>query len=294
LRIEEIAFGGLDAVVLEAGDLRAVVSTGVGPRILSFTAGDLPNLLASLPGVGLDLDDGRRFSFFGGHRLWVAPEVPSWTYEPDDTTVAATAAPHGMRFETGPGRVPVRKVVRVSIEGSELVVDHTIINERDRPVALAAWAITQLTPGGVGIVPLPRAPADPHGLQANRLLVGWPYTDFGDPLLGLGGDLITIHARRTTPAKLGVELRRGWMAYVKASTAFVKRAAHYEGARYPDLGASGECYCNDSFLELETLSPVWELPPGEEVQHQERWELITVDPGAEPAAVADMIEGGMP
>ena len=294
MRVEEVGFEGLDAIVVEGGDLRAVVSTGVGPRILSFTAGDLPNLLAWLPGVGLDLDDGRRFSFYGGHRLWVAPEVPSWTYEPDGTPVTATTMPDGVRFETASGQVPVRKEVRVSIDGSQLVVDHTLINERNRPVALAAWAITQLTPGGTGIIPLPRTPADPHGLQGNRLLVGWPYTDFADPLLGLGGDLITVEARRVSPAKLGIELRRGWLAYVSGSTAFVKRAAHYEGARYPDLGASAECYCNDVFLELETLSPTWELPPGEEVQHQERWELMAVDPGATPVEVAELIEGRKP
>ena len=55
-----------------------------------------------------------------------------------------------------------------------------------------------------------------------------------------------------------------------------------------------ECYCNDVFLELETLSPTWELPPGEEVQHQERWELMAVDPGATPVEVAELIEGRKP
>jgi hypothetical protein len=290
VRIEEIGFEGHDAVALEAGRLRAIVVTGVGPRIASFTSGDHPNLLAWLPGAGIDLDDGRRFSFYGGHRLWVAPEVPEWTYEPDDDPVPMTAMGDAVRFEVGPGRVPLRKVLQVAIDGDHLVVDHAIINERDRPVALAAWAITQFTPGGVGIVPLPDTPADTHGLQASRLLVGWPYTDFGDPLLGLDGDLVTVTARRATPTKVGVELHRGWLAYVVGSTAFVKRADHVVGARYPDLGASAECYCNDVFLELETLSPVWELPPGEEVQHREQWKLVTVEEGASADEMVAAIE----
>lgn len=290
MRIEETGFEGHDAVALEDGPVRAVLVSGAGPRIASFASGGHPNLLAWLPGAGIDLADGRRFSFYGGHRLWVAPEVPEWTYEPDDDPATMTRTGDAIRLEVGPVRVPLRKVLEVSIDGRRLVVDHTIINERDRPVALAAWAITQFTPGGTGIVPLPNAPADPHGLQASRLLVGWPYTDFGDPLLGLGTDLITVTARRTTPVKLGVELRRGWLAYVVGSTAFVKRSQHFVDARYPDLGASAECYCNDVFLELETLSPVWELPPGEGVQHRESWELVAVEPGATPAEVAAMIE----
>jgi hypothetical protein len=42
---------------------------------------------------------------------------------------------------------------------------------------------------------------------------------------------------------------------------------------YYDFGSSSECYCCDSFLELETLAPITQLQPGAAVSHIETWEL---------------------
>jgi hypothetical protein len=45
------------------------------------------------------------------------------------------------------------------------------------------------------------------------------------------------------------------------------------GAEYYDFGSSSECYCNDQFLELETLAPVTTIAPGAVVTHVEAWNL---------------------
>jgi hypothetical protein len=49
------------------------------------------------------------------------------------------------------------------------------------------------------------------------------------------------------------------------------------------MGSSSECYCNDKFLELETLAPITKIEPGASVTHTETWELyVNVDfPGDE-------------
>jgi len=54
---------------------------------------------------------------------------------------------------------------------------------------------------------------------------------------------------------------------------FVKRAEYQANAVYYDFGSSSECYCCDSFLELETLAPITRLQPGAAVTHNETWEL---------------------
>jgi len=290
LRVEETEYRGVAALELSHGDATAVVTTAFGPRIVSFTVGDRPNLLAWLPDAGIDLDRGGRFSFYGGHRVWTAPEVPSWTYDPDDTKVTAQEVRGVVSFSTPPNRAPIRRTIDVGFEGDRLVVDHRLGNERDRDSQFAVWAITQFEPGGTALMPLPTAPLDPEGLQANRSLVGWPYTDFADPLLSIGGDVVSVHTGRSTPIKVGVELRRGWLAYVGAGTAFVKRAPHYTGAPHVDLGATGQCYCNDVFLELETLSPSWVIEPGDESQHRETWELVAIDPEAPPHELAPLFD----
>ena len=73
--------------------------------------------------------------------------------------------------------------------------------------------------------------------------------------------------------KVGFPNPRGWLAYWMNDTLFVKRASYEAGAKYYDFGSSSECYCNNSFLELETLAPIGKLAPGESATHTETWEL---------------------
>ncbi len=46
-------------------------------------------------------------------------------------------------------------------------------------------------------------------------------------------------------------------------------------AEYPDHGCNAEIYCNENFLELESLAPLVYLEPGAGVQHREVWEIST-------------------
>ncbi|MCL2741947.1 MAG: DUF4380 domain-containing protein, partial [Oscillospiraceae bacterium] len=43
---------------------------------------------------------------------------------------------------------------------------------------------------------------------------------------------------------------------------------------YPDFGSSFETYTDGDFLEMETLSPMVTLGPGDSVSHSERWGLF--------------------
>ncbi len=134
----------------------------------------------------------------------------------------------------------------------------------------APWAITQLKMGGVAILPQPQASDTP---TPNRALVLWPYTDLGCPSLRLGNGYLLVHARMTAPFKIGLPNPRGWLAYWWNDVLFVKRAPFDPQAVYYDSSSSSECYCNDRFLELETLGPVTMLAPGQSVSHLETWEL---------------------
>ena len=46
-------------------------------------------------------------------------------------------------------------------------------------------------------------------------------------------------------------------------------------AGYYDFGSSSECYCNDSFVELETLAPAATIAPDASAFHTETWELYS-------------------
>jgi hypothetical protein len=65
------------------------------------------------------------------------------------------------------------------------------------------------------------------------------------------------------------------MGYWIDGTFFVKKFAIPDAVQnYPDWGCNVEIYCNDKFIELETLGPMVKLESGAEVQHAEVWELF--------------------
>lgn len=268
-----VNFMGQECVALKNKSLSLLVTRSVGPRVLSLKFAEGENLLAELPDFVTDCPGTGTYHFYGGHRLWHAPEVPSRTYLPDDCPVDITPIENGLRatqaLETQTG---LQKSIDIQMQGdsASLVITHRLTNKSLWSVTTALWAITQLKPGGAGI--LPQAVED-TGVLPNRNLTLWPYTNPSEPNVKLGKNYILVHAKLTEPFKVGFPNPRGWLAYWLDGVLFVKRAAYQTQSAYFDFGSSSECYCNDKFLELETLSPITTIEPGADAVHVERWEL---------------------
>ncbi|MCS7282664.1 MAG: DUF4380 domain-containing protein, partial [Anaerolineae bacterium] len=220
-----------------------------------------------------------RFVFYGGHRLWYAPEDPWRTYIPDNDPVEVVELERGVRLVQ-----PVEKqtgiqksiTVRLGEWDARVEVEHALTNLGTEPVELAPWAITQMRPGGVAILPQPTDPADPYGVLPNRQIALWPYTRVNSPHIRWGDRFIFVQATMAEGAlKVGFPNPVGWIAYVWGDALFVKYAPYDPSAVYYDRGSSSECYCNPLFLELETLGPRVRLAPGESVTHRETWAVFT-------------------
>jgi len=266
-------FHDLDCIVLENDLLQILVPKALGPRILSLRFREGENLLAELPNVITERPDGKPYHFFGGHRLWLAPEDPLLSYALDDQPVEITSSEAGLLIrkvteaETG---VEKSILLHLDPQRAKLTLTHRLTNRLRLPVEYAAWAITQFRTGGLVILPQSGAQT---GLLPNRTLTLWPYTDISSPHLDLGNQLILLHANMQTPFKIGFPNPRGWLAYWMDGVLFVKKAAFDPQGCYPDHGCSSECYCNQSFLELETLAPFVRIEPDASITHTETWEL---------------------
>lgn len=268
-----VKFSGLECVSLNNDFLELLVTQSVGPRIISLRFNDGDNLFAELPDAIAERPEGEPFRFYGGHRLWHAPETFPRTYTPDNKPVNIIANPNGcivqseIEAETG-----IEKTIEILLgkHKPQVIIHHTLTNHGLWPITCAPWAITQLKPGGVAILPQ----AQTHtGFLPNRALAIWPYTDIASPHISLGNEIILVRAEMESAFKIGFPNPLGWLAYWRGGTLFVKRANYDSQADYYDLGSSSECYCNDQFLELETLAPVTTLKPQESVTHTEIWEL---------------------
>src|SRR5512146_1289471 len=209
--METVRFSGQDCVALENEALRLLITKSVGPRILSLSLHGSQNLLAVLPDFITDCPGVGPFHFYGGHRLWDAPEVLTRTYLPDDLPVDITSIENGV-------------AVTQPTEPRTGLTNHSLWE-----VACAPWAITQFRTGGVAI--LPQITED-TGVLPNRPLALWPYTDLADPNVMWGRDLILAAANMRAPFKLGFPNPRGWLAYWLDGILFVKHASYDAQARY--------------------------------------------------------------
>ena len=266
-------FLNFDCVPLTNDAISLLITQSVGPRIISlqFKGGD--NLFAELPDFVTERPDGTLFHFYGGHRLWYAPENMPRTYYPDDRPVDVIPNSTGLSV-TSPvePEAGIKKSIQISLveDKPQIIVRHTLTNRGLWPVECAPWAITQFRTGGVAILPQSREQVD---FLPNRALALWPYTDIASPQVCWGNRYILVRAEMLSPFKVGFPNPHGWLAYWLDGTFFVKRASYDAQAEYYDFGSSSECYCNGKFIELETLAPISKLAPGESATHTETWEL---------------------
>jgi hypothetical protein len=184
----------------------------------------------------------------------------------------------------------IEKSIRVRLDKDKPVItlEHELKNCGNKTLVGAPWAITQLKTGGIAI--LPQAKED-TGLLPNRSLVIWPYTDMSNPRVRWGNDFVLLEASVDSPFKVGFPNPRGWLAYWLDGDLFVKRATYDANLAYYDKDSSSECYCNERFLELETLGPIVTIEPGQSVLHIETWELYTdIDRPRDETDVAKIVD----
>lgn len=158
-----------------------------------------------------------------------------------------------------------------------MTVRHTVRNTGLHPVRLAAWALTQLAPGGRLVFPQSKQET---GLLPDRIFSVWPYTDMGDSRLRFADDTVSVTQEPSIahPLKIGTFNRHGLALYQNRGAVFVKTWTPVRGADYPDGGCCFECYADHRFIEMESLSPLCTLSPGGVLTHEEAWELLP-DPG---------------
>lgn len=279
---EIIPFAGWDRNLRLANDhAELIVTLDVGPRILSYGHPASENVFKNFP-EQLGGSHEEEFLLRGGHRLWVAPEDAVRSYHFDNQPVDFTADESTGEIEIGSlqtcgGRIHKTLGILMTGNGPEVVVRHTVRNDGDEPIRIASWALSVMQPGGMEIIPQPPLGEHPRDLLPNRGLVLWPYTDMSDPRWNFGRRFFTLRqSEGFEPTKLGLAHREKWVAYLIGDSIFIKSFDLIEGQDYPDGGCNFETFTNSEMLEIESLSPLATLSPGEAVSHSERWFVFPV------------------
>lgn len=266
-----------------------LVTLDVGPRVISYRLKDGKNVLFNdlerkCVEKGPEFDQcfypGAAWYTYGGHRLWISPEIYPTTYYPENDPVEYRVEGNRVTFLP-----PLQKYTYMQMttsltldeNSSKVKVEHSIQNCYKLPITLSPWAITVMAPGGVEIIPMPDRKT---GYLSNRVLSLWDYSNMADPRVTWGKEFITLKqdTAAETPFKLGINNEHGWAAYLLDGVAFIKRYTHDGSVTYPDNNVSYESYTCDKFLEMETVGELKEVQPGETVYLEENWELRPQEP----------------
>jgi hypothetical protein len=262
-------------------------------RIVRFYPHHRENIFAELEKEPISTPYGD-FYFRGGHRLWHAPENMPRTYMPDNEGAMVSDIPNGVRIEMPPEPwTHIVKVIEIELnpEQPQIILRHELRNAGPWVVEFAPWALTMFKQRGVGIFPQPVGNVDDAGLLSNRRLSLWPYTEIKDPRLILRDDFLLVHATPSLPPiKFGYFNPHGWMGYWIDDLLFVKRFDAQDDVSYPDNGCNVESYCNNKFIELESLGEFAKMAPGQTTFHNELWEFHeTLDIPFIPSNIKELI-----
>ena len=270
-------FHGMPVRSIAGEFLEVQVLAEAGPRIVRLVEkGSRANLLLEVPDIQWSTPHGI-FHIYGGHRLWHAPEVPARTNVPDDSGLTVEDIEAGLRL-IGATEKPtgIQKIleIRLAMDRPALTLRHILRNRGSWAVTLAPWGITVMPMGGVVILPQPEPLEGDEAYRPNRRFVFWPKTSVRDPRMVWGDRNCLVRALPDAEIfKIGYPNPAGWMGYWRGDRIFLKRYGYDPKAEYPDQGVNTEVYISDRILELETLGPMTEVPPGGDVAHMEEWEI---------------------
>jgi len=277
--LEKITFAGWANCLRFANEhAEVIVTTDVGPRILSYRPLTGRNMLYNYPEQMGGMGESKWMNR-GGHRLWIAPEDSELTYALDNLPYPYQVTGENSVKLTSPGnsRWKIRKDIEVELarEDGGVRLVHTLTNETTAPQRLSAWALSVMAPGGISIIPQPPLGEHPCDLLPNRNFVLWPYNDMSDPRFCQGRHFVTLRQDATgVPFKYGCLHNGRWAAYLLGNQLFVKTIAFQTGANYPDMGCNYESFTDSDMIELESLGPLVSVEPGASVSHTESWQIF--------------------
>ncbi|MBL8229181.1 MAG: hypothetical protein JNL98_11915 [Bryobacterales bacterium] len=278
IRIERIAWNGWqNCWRIANNDVELIVTGDIGPRILVYRFAGGRNIFKNFPDQ-MGSSGESVFVNRGGSRIWIAPEDRAATYAPDnfpvdvqqegDTLIATAPVEPATLLEK-------QMLIRLAPTGTEVEITHRVANRGLLPVEFSIWILAVLDAGGAGITGFPPRGTHPECLAPANPLVMWAFTNLADPRWRFLERYLVLHQdpAHPTPQKIGHFHPHTWGAYLLGSDLFVKRYQAEAEGRYPDFGCSFEMFANGDVLELETLGPVKRVPPGQAIEHVERWSL---------------------
>ena len=298
VELKKVKYGPFeDCLELSNGIARLVITVGFGPRIIYYGLEGGKNAFCNFEEQMADFST-EEWKSYGGHRLWHAPEVYPRTYYCDcdpveykfeDGILILTCKP-----ETTTG---LQKNIAVFLDddSSRVEIRHSITNTNCWSCEFSAWALSVMAAGTRAFIPqedfVPHGHGEGQTLVPARPVVLWPFTRMNDHRLEWEDRYIGIKEDCTDkPVKIGVKNTKATVVADGPGGIFIKTHDYFPEDNYPDMGCNEEFFTIAGFLEIETLSPLVSVQPGEELEHFEFWRLEEGRLPDDPAEIAEAVQ----
>ncbi len=265
--------GWKNCVSISNGNVEMIVTTDVGPRIISYTCGGGENHFKVFDETA-GATGGDEWIPYGGHRVWHAPEDKPRSYQPDNETCVCELKDNGVTVMSTEEKTLLSKGFEITMNDDGVVtVNNVIKNDGMFDIELSIWALSQFAHGG--LLAVPNSSLD-TGLIANRAVSMWPYSKMNDRRVYFGDKFITVVPdKKKTPAfKFGSTVDDGYACYFNHGQLVAKKFEYYYDVEYPNYGCNFESYTNEDFIEIESLTPLFTLEAGEVAVHTEMWAVM--------------------
>ena len=287
VEVSQSAYGEYGKCVhITNGAVELYATLELGPRIIRFGKVGGPNEFYEDKDDNVNHSGDGMYNYFGkekgdwhiygGHRLWTSPESFPESYYPDNRPVEAEYTENGVVLTQEPQKENgVQFKMEISMNDDGIVsVNHIVENIGEKPLELASWALTVMEVGGLEAVPLTKR--SPQFLHSRNISL-WPYADPSDKRAEWTKDFFLLKTTSDTESnfKIGTNNEDGCVYYFNHGNLFIKRFDPFSpDKKYPDTNVNFETYTSKFIAEVEPLSELTVINPGETVSHRESWQLV--------------------
>jgi len=260
---------------VDNGVVELKIPLDYGIRIGHFSFIGQKNVFFEQPAdmTELTTEDGWRIR--GGHRLWLAPENLD-TYCPDNDPITYEIRGEQIILcQEKDAMIGVKKSIQISFkEDASVHLVHRVENCSNETIVRSLWAVSAMAPGGTEYIPLGHREGE---MSHWHRISWWDHTCLGDERVIYEKERIQIRQLPIQkPYKIGVGHPDGSVQYINNHAIFEKTYDINMNAVYPDGNVSFETYFCQHMAEIESLSPLYTINPGETAEHQELWTLYKV------------------
>jgi len=183
--------------------------------------------------------------------------------------------------EKGLGLELVRRFT-LDPENPELKIFQSMKNISNEQKRYWFWNRAFLEIGGVAFSPVNQNSKYPD--KWNRYIFGDIDSLASDPTdegVQIRDSLFILNSLKAENLKYGTDSEEGWMAYHYKNLLFINTFPHYLNETYGEAGKQTNIYFllnkgERQFIEIEPVSPVFELQPGESGSFEQSWHLLSV------------------